>query len=411
MKSLSVNNEKVLSFYRTHPSLDFEKVNILIVELLENIIDTKSLDNILAKQIVDNFDNIKQLMVSNKNEYLDNLKNILQVNTSNSNENIQRIIKDESESIKDKTKLVLSECIPKNNESISSIVSLTEHRIRDSLNELKFLSTSNTDKQSTLLTDVNTLIHKMDSTVGKGKLSENSLELILNNLYPTAEIINSSKNKESADYILRRENIHDIRFENKNYNQNVPTKEILKFKKDMELNNSSGVMLCQNHGITSKNNFEFEIFNGNVYIYLHYVNYDPDKIRTAVDIIDNLKLQFKNTASNQLETIFMDNALFAKINAEIIKNIERRDNLVNTIKKNTDRMVKDLRDIDFPILRDFIAINSGSTESKKFICEYCGKIPEKNNIKALQTHYRFCKEKQSHEQHDSDIGSETFDSE
>jgi hypothetical protein len=192
----------------------------------------------------------------------------------------------------------------------------------------------------------------------------------------------------------------------KNYNHNVPTKEILKFKKDMELNNSSGVMICQNHGITSKNNFEFEIFNGNVYIYLHYVNYDPDKIRTAVDIIDNLKLQFKNTESNQMESIFMDTALFAKINAEIIKNIERRDNLVNTIKKNTDRMVKDLRDIDFPILRDFIAINSGSTESRKFICEYCGKIPEKNNIKALQTHYRFCKEKQQATNPKSDNESE-----
>ena len=102
----------------------------------------------------------------------------------------------------------------------------------------------------------------------------------------------------------------------------------------------------------------------------------------------------------------MDTALFAKINAEIIKNIERRDNLVNTIKKNTDRMVKDLRDIDFPILRDFIAINSGSTESRKFICEYCGKIPEKNNIKALQTHYRFCKEKQQATNPKSDNESE-----
>jgi hypothetical protein len=88
----------------------------------------------------------------------------------------------------------------------------------------------------------------------------------------------------------------------------------------------------------------------------------------------------------------MDKDLFAKINAEFIKIIEKRDNIIINIKKYNETVIRDLRDIDFPILRDFISINSGSTESKKFICKFCGLIPPKNNLKALQTHYRFCKD-------------------
>lgn len=397
--SLAVTHQKVLNFYSKHPSLDFEKVNIMVVELLENIIDNKSLDNILAKQIVDNFDFIKQTLHKNKQDSMEEFKNILQQTTHN-------LLNEQTQHIQDKTKLVIADCIPKNNESISCIVSLTEHRLKEQISEIKNITNTNKEKQNKLENDMNSLIHKMGGTVGSGQVSEKSFENILINLYPSAEIINSSKQAESADYILKRENIHDIRFENKNYNTNVPTSQIFKFKRDMETNNSSGVMLCHNHGITSKNNFEFEIFNNNVYVYLHHVNYEPDKIRTAVDIIDNLKIQFKQTEISK--DIFLDRELFAKINNEFIKIIERRDNIINTIKNNTDKVIKQLRDVDFPVLRDFIAINSGSTESKKFTCQYCGLIPEKNNLKGLKAHYRFCKEKSKF---DSEVDSKSTESE
>jgi len=385
---LSITNQKVLDFYKNHPTLDFENINVMVVDMLENIVNTKSLDNILARQIVDNFDFLKESLIKNKNEYIEDLKNILQNNTNN---NITKLIQEHSVHIQDKTKLIINEYIPKNNDIISNIVSLTELRLKEHLNEIKTISTTNKEKQNKLEEDVNSLIHKMDGAVGKGKVSENSLELVLNNLFPSADIINSSNTKESADYILRRENIHDIHFENKHYNTNVPTKEIKKFKRDMEINNSSGIMLCQNFGIVSKNNFEFEIFNNNVYVYLHKVNYDADKIKTAVDIIDHIKKEIGNKEINK--DIFMDRDLFAKINAEFIKIIEKRDNIIVNIKKYNENVIKELRDIDFPTIRDFISINSGSTETKKFKCEYCGVIPNKNNIKALQTHYRYCKEK------------------
>lgn len=391
MEKLEITNPKVVDFYKQRPGLNFENINVMVVDMLENCVNTKSLDNSLAKQMVDNFDSLKDSLSKIKDEYTDDLKKILHNSTISGNENLATLIKEHTNTIQDRTKLILTEYIPKNNDIISNIVALTELRLKENLNEIKNLTNSNKDKQNKLEDDVNSLIHKMDGATGKGKISENTLELVLNNLFPSAEIINSSTTKESGDYILKRENLHDIRFENKNYNTNVPTTGLRKFKRDMEINNSSGIMLCQNFGIVSKNNYEFEIFNGNVYVYLHKVNYDPDKIKTAVDIIDHIKKELQNKEINK--DIFMDKDLFAKINAEFIKIIEKRDNIIINIKKYNENIIKDLRDVDFPILRDFISINSGSTESKKFKCEFCGLIPPKNNIKALQTHYRFCKEK------------------
>jgi len=371
-QNLIVSNPRIIEFYSKYNALDFEKINIAVIEMIENIVNTKSLDNVLASQIIQNFEEIKQTL-----------------NKKDNNDNLNKIIKEHTEHLQDKTKLFINESIPKNNETITNLLSLTELRLKEHLNEIKNITTINKEKQTKLEDEIYSIINKMNGAVTKGKVSENSLENVLNNMFPSAQIERTANTKESADYILKRENLHDIRFENKFFTTNVPTSQILKFKRDMEINNSSGIMLSQNVGITSKENFEFEMFNGNVYVYLHNVNYDPDKIKTAIDIIDHLKKETKEINKD----IFMDKNCFAKINTEFIKIIEKRDNIISMVKKSNENVMRELRDIDFPLLRDFININCGSTETKKFTCQYCGFIPDKNNAKALQAHQRKCKEK------------------
>jgi hypothetical protein len=375
-KKLLVSNTRIIQFYSKYPCLDFEKINLAVIDMIENIINTKTLDNVLATQIIQNFEELKQ-----------------NLNNKSINDELNKIIKEHTEHLHDKTKLIINDSLPKNNETITNLLSLTELRLKEHLNEIKNITTVNKEKQNKLEDEIHEIINKMNGAVTKGKVSENSLENILNNMFPSAEIVRTANTKESADYILKRDNIHDIRFENKFFTSNVPTSQILKFKRDMEINNSSGIMLSQNVGITSKENFEFEIFNGNVYVYLHNVNYDPDKIKTAIDIIDHLKKETKEMNKD----IFMDKQFFEKINAEFIKIIQKRDNIINLVKKNNENIMRELRDIDFPLLRDFININCGCTETKKFICNYCGFIPEKNNAKALQMHQRACKQKNKNE--------------
>ena len=120
------------------------------------------------------------------------------------------------------------------------------------------------------------------------------LESILIKLYPSSEIINTTGQISSGDFILKRNNNKvKILIENKNYDSNVPKREIDKFILDVETQNCSGIMISQHSGISFKKNFEIDINNGNILIYIHNMNYESDKIVIACDIIDNLSNKIK----------------------------------------------------------------------------------------------------------------------
>ena len=64
--------------------------------------------------------------------------------------------------------------------------------------------------------------------------------------------------------------------------------EIDKFIRDVTKNDCSGVFLSQNTGIVGKENFQIDIHNKNILIYIHCVNYDITKINLAINTIDVL---------------------------------------------------------------------------------------------------------------------------
>jgi hypothetical protein len=267
---MSINNKKIFEFYNKHKTLDFENVNLYIIELFEKINTNPSLDNMMAGQLLQNMSDLDKKINYFKDTVSEDLQKIISINN---NEKIAPMLKEYMQSFHDKTKIMFNETIPTHNDVLTKTIALSEHRLKENLSEIKTLSNLNQDKQLKLSVDVTSLLNKMENTPGKGKISENSLGSILNVIFPSAEINNVANTKESADYILIREGLHDIRFENKNFGKNVPTKEVTKFKRDMEVNNSSGIMLTQNFGISSKDNFEIEIINNNVYVYLHNVQY------------------------------------------------------------------------------------------------------------------------------------------
>ena len=63
--------------------------------------------------------------------------------------------------------------------------------------------------------------------------------------------------------------------------------EVKKFIRFIIEEKCNGVFLSQNSGITSKQNFQIDMCNNNILIYLHNVAYDPTIIKTAIDIIDH----------------------------------------------------------------------------------------------------------------------------
>ena len=68
--------------------------------------------------------------------------------------------------------------------------------------------------------------------------------------------------------------------------------------RDVETQYCCGLFLSQNFGIANKDNFEINIHNGNILLYVHEVNNDAEKIKIAIDIIDKLKIKLDECYSN-----------------------------------------------------------------------------------------------------------------
>lgn len=122
---------------------------------------------------------------------------------------------------------------------------------------------------------------------------------LLTKMYPTGEIKNTSGTKASGDFMLFRQDKRAILFENKEYDQNVNKDEITKFHRDIDLQDMNGIFLSQYSGICFKDNFHIDIHKGNVLVYIHNCEYNPQLIKTAINIIDYLGSRIQNQNDNE----------------------------------------------------------------------------------------------------------------
>lgn len=468
--SLTLNNKKVFEFYNEHKNLNFENMNILFVDILDNLLrnTNPSLDSNVAAALLDNMKalqrqvlNIKDTVEKNqtdigtmftlkfvdfKRDYMEDMRMIL---SSNANEKVAPIIKQYNETLLDKTRIMINEIIPKNQEILyksientldnlqksinndtnslmkssltkdvldkftqsldekfsttlinsqsmfNSIITSTEHRISNKLTEIKDASVINNSSQSTLCTNVNDLLKKMENSSSKGKLSENILFNVLHSLHPTAQIESVGNIKETGDIIMRRRDKPIILFENKNYDKNVVQDEVRKFLRDVEHQNCSGIMLAQHYGIANKNNFEIEIHNNNILVYLHKVEYDADKIKAAIDIIDYFKEALDDVESGNGELVNINKETLDDINKEYQNFINNKLLHIKTIKDFQQKLIAQVDDIKIPALEHFLSKLYASSSSKENTCDYCSYVAK--NVRALTAHHRGCAQKKQHE--------------
>lgn len=446
--SITCENKKVWEFYDQHQNLDFESMNLLFVNILEELNKdiTSSLSNNIASQLLTNIKNLqgqveklntdtqtnfKNKFTEFKKEYMEDIKMIL---SNNNSEKIAPLIKEYNGTLLDKTQLLLNEVVPKNNELLlsqvkenirsfhSSIQEDTNKLLTSTLNQqslegfiqsmenklsnnqqmiqsiiqsseqrLDSKITTNQHIQSTLQTNVSDLLKKMENSSMKGKYSENILFSILQSLYSTAEIDVVGEQKETGDIMLKRKNKPTILIENKNWNKNVVQEEVKKFIRDVETQNCCGLFLSQNFGIANKENFEINVHNGNILLYVHEVNNDAEKIKIAIDIIDNFKLKL-DECSSSLDGYTIDKEILDEINKEYQLFATQKMLQIKTVKDFSTKMVKQLEDMQLPSLEHFLSTKYAFSCSK-FVCEFCDYVGK--NQSAMSAHKRGCKGKKN----------------
>jgi len=421
----------------------------VVSQLLENV---KVLQNQVTN-ITDTFSKTQQDINSNftmkfvefKRDYMEDLKMILSNNTS---EKVAPIIREYNDSLLDKTRIMFNEIIPKNQDTLhknlessikelytninqdtnsllrtsinkesleqfiktldekfsktlvssqsmfNAIITSTEHRLDNRLTELKDISSTNSSSQIQLQSNINELLRKMENSSSKGKISENILYNILNHLYPTGQIDSVGTVKETGDIIISRKNKPTILFENKNYDRNVGQEEVKKFIRDIETQNCSGIMLAQHFGISNKDNFEIELHNNNVLVYLHKVEYDAEKIKAAVDIIDHFKEMVRDLETCDGDVVNINKSLMEDINKEYQAFVSNKLAHIKTIKDYSQKLLAQAEEIKIPCLENYLSKLYATSTSKDNMCEYCNYAAK--NTRALSAHYRGCEMRKSH---------------
>jgi len=412
---LSTTNEKIITFYKNHPSISFEQSNLFLIELLEKFTDE---DNVSIKIISQMMERLKSMeenlqrqegamslkMLEMKDRYMEDIKMILSNNVS---EKFSPLLQNYNQQLLDKTQILFqtlpdkikelqtfietetknqlhNQAMNQNQQQTQIDLSQIEQRFAQTQREIEAGFKQVTDISTQNQQSVTELLGKMNNSSYKGKISENLLFSILQNLYPSANVEFVGTTKETGDFILERKNKPKVLIENKDYSRSVPTEEILKFIRDTEIQSCSGLFIS-NSGICGKESYEVQVNNGNVLVYIQFCNNDSDKVKIGIDIIDHFKEMLDNLNKDDNEEISKE--VVKEINDEYKLWASNRATMLKTIKEFHESMKKQLDAMSIPSLEKYLSTRF-TPVSTMMACEHCG-FPCKNK-QALSAHQRGC---------------------
>jgi len=379
-----------------------------------------------------------------KSQYIEDVKRLLDSNQLSSNEKIGHFIEKNNMHLLDKTTLLLNDAIPKNHnvlhqqivyslkefnrqitedtskiisssekdnsmgrflhtfegkynamiqniqQPLFSVLSSTEERLSKNIDGIREFNSQSLLSQKPVLDELGEFLGKYNMSSNKGKYGEQNLCSILTSMYPSAEIHDTTGTKASGDFILRRLDKPTILIENKEYKANIDKEEVSKFIRDVDTQNTNGIFLSQYSGITFKQNYQIDIHKGNILIYVQNCEYSSDRIRNAIDIIDNLsgKIQELNTDdSNNIPKELLDD-----INMEYQSFLSQKEVLITCMKECHKKMSSQVDEMKMPSLDKYLETKYASVKKHIFSCDICNKFVGTSK-QSISAHKRGCKNK------------------
>ena len=414
--------------------------------------EVNSLSSSVSKLNIDITNSIYIKFQESKRDYVDDITTIVSNNFSQNSDKMNSLLQQNTSQLIDKTTLLLNEVIPKSNDShhrqiqdsintfqksisedtnkllhsvnkedslstfisnfetkstnmlqpLFSFINASEERINKNVISLK--DATNNSSQDKIMNELSEFLGKYKNSSYKGQFGENQLETVLNQLFPSAEVLNTTGIKASGDFRVNRTNQSTILVETKNYDRNVTLDEVKKFIRDIEQQKSHGIFLSQHSGITSKQNFQIDIKGTNILVYVHNVDYCPHTIKIAIDIIDSLSDRLAELEED-VDEICIPKEVLDDINKEYSRFIERKSSIIDILKDFQKKINAEVDEIKFPCLSKYLVSKCGSilnNENETIICNICNKFEATNN-RSLGAHQKGCRRKHKTLQSDSNI--------
>ena len=278
---------------------------------------------------------------------------------------------------------------------IFSFIQSSEERTSNNVQQIRDKLISQQMSQDNLNNGIHEFLNKYKhNSSSKGNISEYELYSILQNIFPSDEIIDCSNETATCDYRVNRlnQNKPTILFENKDYSRSVTTEEIKKFERDIKQQKLHGIFISHKSNITYKEPFQIDIIDNLIHIYLPNTDYSIEKIKIAVEIIDTLstKLLHINTTKTETTTINITKddieellELFNEFNTQ-------KTSLIDTIKTTNKQILDKIESMQLNSIKKILNKNGLFQTDDDFKCKHCNAFTGKNKA-SLGAHVRNCK--------------------
>jgi len=418
--NITINNKRIFDFVKNNPDIDLETLNLLMIDFIEKINTNmnKTLINTINKEILNSVKQLETKLQDANSKYVENIKTTIQINSNKETEKITTLLSKNTQEFSEKLNNFTSTSHDKFKDSLNQINNSTINELKDHISKnsgskefidtfetklqdiqkpmysffntqqeklIKKLTENDSDKskQDDVMSNLKEFLNKWtNSSTHKGNYGQNMLEGVLISAYPSAEIVNTSGTKASGDFMLKRDSKPNILVENKDYKSNVNADEVKKFVRDINEQQTHGIFLSQASGITSKNNYHIDICEGKVLVYVHNVEYNPDIIKSAVNIIDNLAYKVEVIENDEGETISKE--IIDGINYDFQIFLNKKQTALNTAKDIQKRLITQIEELAFPSLAEWLDNKGVSTTTCTFECDVCKMVFA--NKRALASH-------------------------
>lgn len=431
--TISVKNKRLYDFYERNKGISFEAVNLIFLDLIEKINTdmTSAMQNTICGEILSSVKDLTGLVTSLNNtimikiqdinkEFVGSVKLIIENASSDSaktyitelnrntelfvsrinnempknnieiNVRMKEILNTFQETILNDIKGYVNSNSQNENtlkdyisgldtkiqdmqKPIYTFITANQEQITSNLTSLRESNLISQSSQNKVIEDLSDFLNKYSTNSAyKGRVSENKLEKVLTKMYPAAEILCSKALKECGDFMIKRQNKLPILIENKNYDSNVNVEEIAKFYRDVNSQKCSGIFISQTSGIVGRSDYQIELNDEHILVFLHNVDYSEYKIKNAIDIIDNLGAKWAEINSyNSIEGVKISKEFLSRINDEYKAFLNQKDLLIFNIKENQKKLINNIEDLDLPDLSKYLFSIYSSEQKQEFKCDIC----------------------------------------
>ena len=382
IKKEYIDDMKVLFLNTEHNNQ--EKINKNIENMITKINDTIfiKINEIIPRNQELLYKQIEQCIKSHCDSIGNTTNQILQSSKENKNNT-------ENDKLLENMEKSVSAIIQSLQQSVFAFIQKTDINTQTSIQQIHDKISIQKQVQDTLHTELSLFLnkYKTNSSV-KGAISEIELYHMLQKIVPSDEIIRCSSESNTCDIKLNRKNtaFPTILFESKDYINSVNSDEIAKFERDLQIQKCHGIFVSQNSPITFKEVFHIDIIKGLIHLYIPNANYDVDKLKLAIHVIDNLSERI--SVFNTEDTLKCSQEDIEALKEEYMKFALKKNEMIESIRTVTKHLVDKMEEIQLPVFKKITGNNENTGTG--ILCTTCNHFWAKNKA-SLSAHMKKCK--------------------